>query len=212
MSVNIWKSYMCIAVEETNRSDLRSYEHDKTSSWNKAWEKFRPIRDFNPWPLRYRCSALPTELKSWLRAGHHVGSKIPYEPNFFFLGLISTTSFVVFINARIASIRLFNRSPHRWFHLFTVIIHHFENLFGTNMMTSFQLFPYYWLQFENFWSVHHHHLLFALFSQLKKISNSVNSWKARRFRKLPRLWRTTSLTIKNQVKKKCCECAARPIQ
>lgn len=32
MTVNIWKSYMCFAVEETNRSDLRSYEHNKTIS------------------------------------------------------------------------------------------------------------------------------------------------------------------------------------
>ena len=30
----------------------------------KAWKKFRSDRDSNPWPLRYRCSALPTELSS----------------------------------------------------------------------------------------------------------------------------------------------------
>ena len=32
----------------------------------KAWKKkkFGPERDSNPWPLRYRCSALPTELSS----------------------------------------------------------------------------------------------------------------------------------------------------
>ena len=30
----------------------------------KAWKKFRLQRDSNPWPLRYRCSALPTELWS----------------------------------------------------------------------------------------------------------------------------------------------------
>ena len=29
-----------------------------------AWKKFRLQRDSNPWPLRYRCSALPTELWS----------------------------------------------------------------------------------------------------------------------------------------------------
>ena len=29
-------------------------------------KKFRPVRDLNPWPLRYRCSALPTELTSQL--------------------------------------------------------------------------------------------------------------------------------------------------
>ena len=30
----------------------------------EAWKKFRLQRDSNPWPLRYRCSALPTELWS----------------------------------------------------------------------------------------------------------------------------------------------------
>ena len=30
----------------------------------EAWKKFRLQRDSNPWPLRYRCSVLPTELWS----------------------------------------------------------------------------------------------------------------------------------------------------
>ena len=47
-----------------NESDLRSDVHYLSSSENKAWKKFRPVRDLNPWPLRYRCSALPTELTS----------------------------------------------------------------------------------------------------------------------------------------------------
>ena len=38
-------------------------------------EKFRPVRDLNPWPLWYWCSALPTELTSQMGAGHYVGSK-----------------------------------------------------------------------------------------------------------------------------------------
>ena len=42
-----------------------------SSSENKAWKKFRPVRDLNPWALRYRCSALSTELTSQLEAGHH---------------------------------------------------------------------------------------------------------------------------------------------
>ena len=41
---------------------------------NKAWKKFRSVRDLNPWPLR--CSALPTELTSQLGPGHYVGSII----------------------------------------------------------------------------------------------------------------------------------------
>ena len=40
----------------------------------KAWKKFRPKRESNPWPLRHRCSALPTELSSHLGAGHKVSS------------------------------------------------------------------------------------------------------------------------------------------
>ena len=36
------------------------------SSEIKAWKKFRPDQDSNPWPLRYHCSALPTELSRWL--------------------------------------------------------------------------------------------------------------------------------------------------
>ena len=40
---------------------------------NKAWKKFRPERESNPWPLRYRCSALtnwaikPTGSWSWCK-------------------------------------------------------------------------------------------------------------------------------------------------
>ena len=35
-------------------SDPRSYEHyDVSSSENKAWRKFRPLRDLNLWPLQY---------------------------------------------------------------------------------------------------------------------------------------------------------------
>ena len=43
MTVNIWKSYKCTVVEETNMGDPRSYEHYKTSSWNKAWKRFKPV-------------------------------------------------------------------------------------------------------------------------------------------------------------------------
>ena len=52
--------------------DHRSYIHNWSSREIKAWKKFRIERDSNPWPLRYRCSALPTELSSQLGAGHIV--------------------------------------------------------------------------------------------------------------------------------------------
>ena len=38
--------------------------HNLSSCEIKAWKKFRPEWDSNPWPLRYRCSALQTELSS----------------------------------------------------------------------------------------------------------------------------------------------------
>ena len=63
------------SILNMNESDLRSDVHYLGSSENKAWKKFRPVRDLNPWPLRYWCSALPTELTSQLGAGHDGGSK-----------------------------------------------------------------------------------------------------------------------------------------
>ena len=51
---------------KTNISDPRSYEHFWTCSWNKTWKQIRSLWDLNPWPLRYRCSVLPTELTSQL--------------------------------------------------------------------------------------------------------------------------------------------------
>ena len=75
MVKNIWKSYIWTVDKDVNESDPRSNVHYLGSSENKAWKKFRPVRDLNPWPLRYRCSALPTELTSQLGAGRCVGSK-----------------------------------------------------------------------------------------------------------------------------------------
>ena len=60
---------------DLNESDLRSNEHYLSSSENKAWKKFRPVRDSNLWPLRHRCNAPPTEPTSQLGAGHYVGTK-----------------------------------------------------------------------------------------------------------------------------------------
>ena len=54
--------------------DHCSYAHNLSSCEIKAWKKFRPQRDSNPWPLRYRCSALPTVLSSHLGAGQYVSS------------------------------------------------------------------------------------------------------------------------------------------
>ena len=46
--------------------DYRSDTHNLSSCEMKAWKKFRPEPDTNPWPPRYRCSALPTKLSSHL--------------------------------------------------------------------------------------------------------------------------------------------------
>ena len=43
------------------------------SNENKAWKKFSLVGDFHPWPLKYRCSALPTEPTSQL--GANIGSE-----------------------------------------------------------------------------------------------------------------------------------------
>ena len=44
--------------------DLRGWYAILSNCEREAWKKFRLQRDSNPWPLRYRCSALPTELWS----------------------------------------------------------------------------------------------------------------------------------------------------
>ena len=59
-----------------NESDPRSNVHYLGSSENKKWNKFKPVRDLNlGYDLRYRFSALPTELTSQLGVSHDVGSK-----------------------------------------------------------------------------------------------------------------------------------------
>ena len=58
MVKNIWKSYIWTVDKDANESDPRSNVHYLGSSENKAWKKFRPVRDLNPWPLRYRCSGI----------------------------------------------------------------------------------------------------------------------------------------------------------
>ena len=59
------KNIHAIAKKEAHmKTDLLSKDC-LSSSENKAWKRFRSVRDLNPWPLRYRCSALPTKLTSW---------------------------------------------------------------------------------------------------------------------------------------------------
>ena len=58
---NIWKSYIWTADKEVSESDPRSNVHYLGSRENKACKKFRPVRDLNPWLLRYRCSVHKTK-------------------------------------------------------------------------------------------------------------------------------------------------------
>ena len=45
------------------KSDHRS-KLSNLSNWKEAWKKSGLQQDSNPWPPRYRCDALPTELWS----------------------------------------------------------------------------------------------------------------------------------------------------
>ena len=106
------------------KDDHRSYICSFCSCGKKAWKKFRLLRDLNPWPLQYRCRALPIKLTSQLGAGHWIGStcsqmacylnnwqsaapvlqrsrvRIPYKPEFF-SGFLFATAKVAYITAMI---------------------------------------------------------------------------------------------------------------
>ena len=64
-----------VKVLEEKKSLTKAIFAVTSSNENKAWKKFRPVRDLSSWPLRYRCRVLPTELTSQLGVGHYVGSK-----------------------------------------------------------------------------------------------------------------------------------------
>ena len=74
---NLGKRKIC--VNRLIQSDPCSYEHYSISSENKAWKKIRPVRDLNPWPLRYRCSAPPANITSQLGAASYVDSEETVE-------------------------------------------------------------------------------------------------------------------------------------
>ena len=59
-------------VKKYLEEDHRSYIRNLCSCVKKVWKK-RLVRDSNPWPLRYRCSALPIELTRQLGAGRWIG-------------------------------------------------------------------------------------------------------------------------------------------
>ena len=60
-------------------TDHCSVTHNFSGCEFKAWKNFRPEYDSNPWPLRYRCSDLLTELSSQL-GDSHIGDFVIYHP------------------------------------------------------------------------------------------------------------------------------------
>ena len=76
----------------------------------EAWKKFRLQRDSNPWPLRYRCSALPTELWS-----HNCWEQVNFSGSIMPLRVIQHYSDWVFV-------------PRLWvMTLWIDLCHNFEN-------------------------------------------------------------------------------------
>ena len=70
-------------VFSTNTHSKVKYDHrskfSNLSNWKEeAWKKSGLQRDLNPWPPRYRCDALPTELWS-----HTLGARSIYWAHFF---------------------------------------------------------------------------------------------------------------------------------
>ena len=67
----IYKNY---GVKNYMKEGHRSYRRNFCSCRKKAWKKFRLVRDSNPWPLRYLCSALPIGLLAQLEELFRVGA------------------------------------------------------------------------------------------------------------------------------------------
>ena len=75
LQVNIWKIiYLNYRERYEDMIDHHNNKNNLSSRESKAWKKFRPEQDLNPWPLWYQCSVLPNELSSHLGAGHNVSS------------------------------------------------------------------------------------------------------------------------------------------
>ena len=68
-AVNIWKSYIWTADKDMNMKAIFK---------RRAEKKIRTAQDLNLWPLRYQCSALPTELTSQLGAGYRDKPQIDF--------------------------------------------------------------------------------------------------------------------------------------
>ena len=75
-----YSDWVCTAVMSKWRHERSSRLIRNLSNCEReAWKKFRLQRDSNPWPLRYRCSALPTELWSHYCWEHLSGMMDPLK-------------------------------------------------------------------------------------------------------------------------------------
>ena len=74
--LDIWKFHIfALWWKDEIRRSLQLRTLLKRVVVNRTWKKFRPIRDLNPWPLRYRCSAPPIEPTSQPGAGQWIRYK-----------------------------------------------------------------------------------------------------------------------------------------
>ena len=114
-----WVMIMAIAINNIDYNDeYNGCKHTKIICVHCAW-----INEYRINPRSYE----------------HYKIKSRKSLNFF-PGLISTTSSVVFISARIDSMFVSSTAVHRYdFHMFTAIIHHFEGLPRSNIITSSQM-------------------------------------------------------------------------
>ena len=84
------------------KSDHRS-KFSNLSNWKEAWKKSGLQRDSNPWPPRYRCDALPTEL---------------WSPVFFFSGFFFPIAYIGKFTAMITlHIHLHPQYKYELFHI-----------------------------------------------------------------------------------------------
>ena len=74
-----YSDWVCTAVMSKWRHERSSRLIRNLSNCEReAWKNFRLQRESNPWPLRYRCSALPTELWSHNRGTNPVTIMLYY--------------------------------------------------------------------------------------------------------------------------------------
>ena len=69
MIFDIWNSYIYDEVRDEIKRSSRQRTLLKRVVENRTRKKLKSVRDLNPWPLQYRCSALLIELTSQLGTG-----------------------------------------------------------------------------------------------------------------------------------------------